>query len=299
MKIKGSGFINFLRDQLRVVILFAVVLFVAAGWLWWDGVVKKPQNVFARMLVNSLQTTSYGRHSSQSDGLQSLNIDAINSLAPFHRTHSINSLDQGESTQIVTENLSDSSVNFVRYNSIQTAEKSSSGEPFDFSEVLYVWGRQDARVGENGPSQIYTQNVLLPLVNLSPQQRSQLLNQIWQDNVYVVDYSQVRRETVNGRAVYTYPTLINPVPYIKMIKSLASMYGLSHLNNLDPAQYENIPPLKFDFQVDLLSAQLVGVVYSDGSRTEKFSSYGAIDTTRAPEAAISVEELQQRLQQIQ
>src|SRR5690606_1204249 len=135
------------------------------------------------------------------------------------------------------------------YQEISTEQKNSSGSSFDFSNVLGVWGRTGEGSGTGEQAQLFNQTVLgvVPTANLPLNERQKLIEQIHNENVYTVDYGSVKH-TKNGiRPQYTYSVTVAPVAYINMLKNFAASLGLDELEQVDPQQYANTPPLKFSF----------------------------------------------------
>lgn len=281
-----------------------ILLLALAGGLWWHAVYSSPQNTFERMLENSLSTTSVTKIISQSNNGQTTSQSVQIITAPQHTIHSINKIEQdvGGKTVIVTEETNTPQADFVRYNSIETQQKSESGQSFDFSTVLGIWGKTDYNSkNPYAQSTVYSQNVfgVVPIANLPLEKRQKLLNQITNDNVYKVDYANVAAKIENHRPTYTYTVTVTPVSYIKMVKILGQYVGLKQLEQLDPARYAGAQPVSFGFKVDVWSGQLLSVSYPGSDRQESYTAYGQIENLVMPSSTIPLNQLQDRLQQIQ
>lgn len=289
------------KKFLIISIVLILALAGAGKWMWWRKVYSKPENVFGRMLSNSLSTRSVTRHSSQTDGFQTLKQDTQYVGAPLHQVNVLSNLRQenDSDTVIITENLTDKDNNFVRYKSISTAQKSSSGQDFNFSNVLNVWGQAPATENSNSITQSYIQNIVVPFAYLNPDNKRTLINQINKENVYEVDYSAVTRRIINGRPTYIYPVTVKPVPYINMVKTFAKLFKATQLDDVNTDDYASIPPLKFEFEVDVWSSQLTKIIYTGSEKTEAITSHGARSIFTKPDTTITLEELQARLQQLQ
>ncbi len=278
----------------------ALILLGAAGYTYWKNVYSTPDAVFRRMLSSSLQTIGFTRIATQSGDGQSLDVTSLQTTAPYHQVRAENILKQGEQTTITTESITTTNKNFVRYNDIQTDQTKTDGSKFDFNQILGQWGDVAATENDNSITTIYTGNVIVPFANLSAQDKETLLNQIITDGVYELDYDAIKTEIVDGRKTYIYDVTVNPVPYIKMLKTLSGMLGQDQLADLNPDEYANVDALKFSMYVDVLSSQLTRVVYSDQSQTtEYYRGYGIRDVAPLPSDTIPLSELQTRLQQIQ
>lgn len=284
----------------RAIVLISIIVFGIAFCAWWRNVYSQPEKVFDRMLKNSLTLSSAAKHTFQSDGEQTLKHDIQFIMSPRHAVHSISDLRQeGQaSTNVVTENFSTPDENFVRYNRITTSQKNAKNEDFDFSKVVGLWAEGSTQ-GSSSPAQIYSEGIIVPLANLNPENRKQLLDLINQEGVYEVDYSSLKRTIVNHRPVYSYGVTVKPVPYIKMLKTFTGFFGVTELDSVNADDYAAVPPLKFEFEVDVWSSQLTKVTYVDSGMTEYFGSFGAKNLFVNPKSTILIEELQTRLQQIQ
>jgi hypothetical protein len=281
----------------------AIILVFAAAWGWYGLVYSSPSAVFERMLFNNLATTSAYKVIAQKDTDQQLDQKTQLLLTPSQRVYSTVALRQGADagTLVSTESVGTTSADYVRYADIKTTQKTADGKAFDFSSVLGIWGKSDADDTGNGGAQLYNQSVLgvVPIGNLSANQRQKLLNQIKDNKVYSIDYSKVNKSFSAGRLVYSYDITVKPEAYVLMLKAFARDIGLKQLESVDPSQYADAPPLQFSFDVDVLSGQLTKITYKDSERTELFSSYGAIVKIDIPDKTVPVQDLQSRLQQIQ
>lgn len=261
---------------------------------------SKPTKVFDRMLAAMLTTPSVTKKITQEDNGQKLDQTVQLTTQPTAQVHSENVLNQGQAV-ITTESIGTPRNDFVRYTDIKTEQKNAAGSSFDFSRVLTTWGKSGNNPETGESAQLFNQTLLgvVPIGNLAPDSRKKLVEQIRTDKVYVVDYNNVKRANVGGRPVYTFDVAMQPVAYINMLKSFARALGLTHLDQVDASQYENTPELKFTFEVDVWSAQLKKVVYTDSGRSEDYSAYGARVLIDEPGDTITLEELQTRLQQVE
>ena len=265
-------------------------------------VYSSPTNVFNRMLANSLASPAVSKVVKQNDDSQNLNQKSALVTEPEQIVHAISVLGQTSDadTSITTESIGTPSVDYVRYTDIQTSQKNSTGGAFDFSSVTGIWGKAADSDPNSGGAQLFNQTVLgvVPVANVRQPLRKALLDQIKTDGVYKVDAGSVKRQILNGRPVYTYQVEIVPVAYVTMLKNFARAIGLTQLEQVDPTQYKGSPPLKFTFDVDVWSGQLIKVSYDGSDRTESYSGYGARTQVDIPTEHIGVDELQMRLQLI-
>lgn len=289
------------RNIIWGIILVSILLLVVSLWVWWQFVFSSPRRVFEGMLETSLKTSSFTKRIEQSEEGQKLDQSVRVQTDAQDTAHSITVLSQGgeSAASVTTEGVGTLNNDFVRYTDIKTSEKSQSGSPLNFSSVLNVWGRA-VDSGNFSAGQLYSDTVLgvIPIARLSAAQKAELLNFIRDKQIYKTDYSSVERKKLNGRSVFVYKAEVKTELYVEMLKKFASMIGLKHLEDLDPDAYKDSPPIEFEISVDVLSRQLQGIKYSDSGRQETYSGYGALSEVQIPDNTITVEELQERLQNI-
>jgi hypothetical protein len=287
----------------KLIVLGGIILILAAIYGWWTMVLTNPDHVFKRMLATNLSTPSVTKVSTQNDGSQTLAEVTQLTTTPVQQTQGSSTLGQvnDPSTVVKTESIGSPTEEYVRYTDIKTGQKNSAGKNFDFSSVLGIWGKTTrADVSTGGPQQ-YTQALLsvVPSANLPAAQRKTLVNQIIDSGVYDYTSSKVKKRYSGGRLVYTYDISVRPVPYVTMLKIFARDMGLRQLEAIDPAQYANSEPLTFSVDVDVWSGELTKVAYGDSNRVDAYAGYGLTSTADVPTNAISIDELQNRLQQLQ
>lgn len=297
------------QSKLRItpskLIVAAVVILAAAGiYAWWQNSFTNSSQVFNRMLANNLATPSITKKTNEVADGQSLDQTTILVTSPKQYVASQTILSQGTGDQksvVTTETLAYPTEEFTRYLSIKTTQKSSSGQPFDFSKVLGVWGKTTQQDAQSGGPQTFSQSLLgiVPIGSLTVSQRSQLVSYIKSNNVFGINYNNVKKVWHGNRLVYTYTGSVKPVPYVTMLKVFAHNMGLRQFDSIDPQQYKDSPPIAFTLDVDVISGQMTTLKYTDSNRTDSFSAYGYRPVINSPTNVVPISELQSRLQQIQ
>ncbi len=289
------------RRLITSLIVISILALAFTGFMFCFRNYKKPENVFARMLANSLSTSSVTKRSVVSSEAQQVIQTTQLQTTPEARIHGIVEISQGSGDQksfVKRETITSTTANFVSLVQIETSQKNAAGQAYDFSSVLGTWGKTAASESDNSISQLYGQNVAVPYANISAAQRHALLAQIQRDNVYQVDYSKVVKSTVNGRQAYTYDVGVKPEAFISMMKAVGAAVGVKGFDDVDPASYKNLPIVKFKFIIDVLSGDLIAVDYGNG-QFETYSGVGIRSVARDPKSPVSMNELQQRLQNLQ
>lgn len=289
------------RSLVVLVVVVGLAVLAGAGILWCQKVYKTPENTFARMLSNSLSTASVTKQSVSETGPQKVTQSTRLQTSPEPRVHGVVEISQGSADQqsfVKRETITSTTTNFVRLVTVETTQKNAAGQPYDFSPVLGTWGQTPATEGDNSTSQLYGQNVAVPFVKLSANGRRQVLDQIRTENVYNVNYQTVKKVNVNGRQAYIYDVSVKPEAFIRMMKSIGQLVGVKGFDEVNSNDYKNLPDVKFTFTVDVLSRDLITVDYGNG-QAESYSGAGFRSIARDPKDAISMLELQQRLQSLQ
>lgn len=288
----------------RLLIIVAILIFLASGVTWWWSERTDPQRVFEAMLNNNLRTTSVTRSVLQSENGQTLDQDvrfqAAAKQVAVAETALSQSDEQGTQTaRVVTENIGTPLEGYIRYTEIETVQQSVDGGDLNFEDVLNVWGKVEPQEGLT-TGELYNEIALgaIPFGYINSDERKALLEFIKEENVYQIDYSSVTSSELNGREVYVYNVRINPQSYISLLKEYASAVGLTQLDEVDPAAYANSQALNLEVTVDVLTQRLASITYPNG-RTETYGNYGVIKQVTIPESTISVEELQSRVQSVQ
>lgn len=280
--------------------LLLAVAFIALFAVWYKNIYSDPRSVFNAMIENSLRTSSVTKRIVQGDESQALDQKVRLQIGEMHLVQGLTELSQTgvASAQVTTESIGTPTSDFVRYRSINTDQKSAAGGELDFSNVIGVWGKTEAEGETTG--ELYNESTLgvIPIGNLSAEDRQKLMNLITATDVYKVEYANVKRVSANGRPAYEYTVKVLPVAYVTLLKNYAQMVGLTQLQDIDPARYENSNAIEFTVTVDIMTRRLATTTYQNG-RQENYISYGGTTRVAVPKETIPVEELQQRIQEVQ
>jgi hypothetical protein len=134
----------------------------------------------------------------------------------------------------------------------------------------------------------------LPLGNLTSTERSQMLQQIRNGQIYTIDFSSVKKTTYQSRPAYTYAVSIQPVLYLQLIKNYAPNLDMHQLDQLNPNNYGGQSAVSATWTIDTQSKELVKADYG-GGRVQAYGGWGVPITTQVPTHTISAKQLQSRL----
>lgn len=276
------------------------LLLIGSGLFWWFAVQTQPRKVFGQMLEQSLSTSGVTIQAEQASESSDVAYWLQFSLGGTNQARSLTRVTQG-SSNVTTEVLGTLDTDYTRYVSIETDQTDENGQPVNTDSIQNVWAQ--------GNSSLLAQSALglnlplgalpVPIGNMQPEDRTEMLQHIKDNNVYKVDYDNVETKRQDGRLQYVYDVEVQVILYADLLKQFAQKMGLNNLDALDPNQYSGTAPLELKMTVDVRSHQLVGVDVAI-SETQNYSyTYSAYDIplrNEIPEQTITDVELQQRVQ---
>jgi hypothetical protein len=281
------------REQIVGGVLVVLLLAVAGGYSVRSSS-QTPERVFAGMLTQNLSTNGVTRVITQNS--EELNVAQYTQLSfgAQPNTHAITVFKQPGGV-IVTEQISNRSSDVVRYQRIETSQKNAAGKPIDVSKVVGKWAKLTEGTAFNNSvsSGLFDQSLLgvVPIANLNPATRNELLQTIQDDEVFAYELDKVQTKTRDGRKVYEYPVTIKPAAYVAMMQQFGKLVGATQYDELDPATYANAAALQATFVVDVASRQLREVTQSSGGRTEEYRAFGVAQNLAVPRTTLTAAEL--------
>ena len=283
----------------QVISLVAAIILISTSLVWWTKVHNNPRRVFEGMLNNNLSTASVTRTTTASDG-SGLDKQEQVSFVPPYGMHSIVTVTQEgsdiSSSRVVTETIGTLAEDYSRYLSINTTQKGKSGKQLDFRSIQGTWGKTGI---ENGNPKYFSQSILglIPFANLDTKTRQDTLNQLNSNKTYVVDYSKVKPSKYKGKSALVFPVKVDAKGYVGVLKKLSKNLGVADTNGLDPESYAGQPPIEISITVDKASRHVLEVTY--GQQKEVYSSHGLSLPVQTPTKSIPVDQLQQKVREIQ
>ncbi|HSW66070.1 MAG TPA: hypothetical protein VLI54_02945 [Bacillota bacterium] len=281
-----------------------VLLLLVAGWFWWAKVTTDPKYAFNAMLRQSLSTNGVTLQATQDNNGTTAAQTMQYWLGGQSMSHSVTSLSQ-TGTRVVDEMIGTPEADYTRYKAITTDQKSQSGKPLNLSKVVGVWAKNKG----SGSGGLLSQAILgtslplggivVPMGDLTPSQRDELLTAIAKNKVYQASYKNVQRKTVHGRLQYTYNVTVKPMEYVRLLKNFAKDVGLHDLDQVAAESYNGQPDLKLRFTVDVHANHLVKVALAEGTYSQSYTSYDQPVTVNIPKKTVTSAQLQTLLQQMQ
>lgn len=273
-----------------------IILFLLAGFLWWNYASVVPERVFWGTINNNLVTTGVTKQIKTDETNGSLDQTQWISLGAQNVIASTSTVEQkatdAASTKVTTETIATPTADFARYTGIQTTQLSGGTSP-DFSAALNVWSKQDV-TGENGGAFTEALYGLIPLGFIQGAQRQSIVRDMQNNKVYNVQYDKLKKYRDNGRLIYEYTVTVDAEQYIKTLKQIDAAMGLNQLQAMDASQYAG-STLEVQVAIDAHAQQLMGVMYPNNSRAEKYTGYGIFHPVELPQDTVTRQELQNKL----
>lgn len=285
------------------IVLAGLLLLVLATVLWWHFIYQSPRHVFEGMLQNNLRVSSVTKYEKTTSGGQSAEQYVRLQLSGTNAAQWLVTIKQ-PGLKVTTESIGTPTAGYVRYVSASSSKKNANGKTTDFSPVLNIWGKADAK-DKSSLTQLFSQSVLdigtvpaPPIGNVSPEQQQNILQFMQSQGIFAPNYQTMKRTTIDGRKIYVYEVSIKLEPYVKMMQVFANNIGLHELDSLDPTQYQSAQPIQITMNVDAASHQLQQISYPRSGFSETYSDYGLTTPITIPSKTIPASELQAKLQKL-
>lgn len=286
--------------QRRGYVFIIAILLLLAGGLGWRAQ-NNPNKAFWDMLGNNLSTRGVTRVVTQASGGLSVTQYTQLSLGARPTAHALTVFTQN-SGQLVTEEVSNQTHDFIRYRTIHTGNLTAQQRAVA-QQVAGKWARLQSgqALSSSLTSGLFNQAMLgvLPMANLSPESRAKLLDTMRTTDVFTYDHGQVRHVTVGGHNAYQYAVKIKPAAYVALMQQFEKLVGARTYADLDPNNYGSSQPINLTLTVDARSHQLLRLEQTSTGHVETYQAFGATTTTALPKATISLNELTQRLSTLQ
>ncbi len=275
------------------------ILLVLAVGVWYVGFCSDPERVFWKTIEQGLATNAVTIQAKQTANGTTANQMMQFSLGANNLSRSLTTMTQ-QGTIVKSEMVATPTDDYTRYLQIKTDQKKADGGVRDFSKVIGVWAQ-----GLQGSGQLFAQTVFgvslpvggmgVPIGNLAPKARADLMTQIKHDGVYKIVFGKVKKERVAGRTQYTYDALVTPSAYVALMKRYAQSVGLHGLDQLNPADFAGQKAFTLRITVDTRAHHVVRITAPDNGSTQAYMAYDVPVQITVPSKAISATALQQLL----
>ena len=287
------------RQHLVVGVIILIILIGIFVHFVWDN----PTRVFNQMLSNTLTTSSYtktindfvtGQHSSQ---VITVETGAVN-RAYMAQTLSVPGYSEGI---IKIVSIGTPTTDYSKYTVLNTLARNSSGKSINFAPALGLWGENSPSVSSLTEGELFNNALIdiVPMANVNPQSRKQLLNYIKTNKVYTFS-GAVKSGSVNGRPELVYNVTVNLHYLQNYLNQFGGDIGLNQFN----AKAVNVSTLPItdtqhvQFYIDTLSRQLSGIKFTGTNKSYSYSSYGANLQINLPKKYMKLADLEKYIQSL-
>lgn len=270
-----------------------LILFIFSVYVHISTAYLTPGVVFRRMLDRSLQTTSFTRTSTQIYGATSvINISEV-AYAPEPFMKGNVEVRQGVNS-IKTELFGTKEKNYVRYAAI-APDNATEEQRQQVEAVVGKWAVQPTE----GSTSFLQESVynLIPIANLPANGRQEFIQELLDKGIYKIEANSIVREREGIRWIYTFNIKVEVGAYASLYQKYAERYGLGKLAILEGAEGVDAQSI-IALKVDAFSARLMEIDIKDADKTEVYSLDNAHRSLHRPEATLSVEDLQEKLQSL-
>jgi hypothetical protein len=270
----------------------AVVLLVAIFGI--SEANDSAQAVFWAAVKNSMNTTALTVQSSETSAGTTEDTMTQLDFGQHPASQTLTTL-KNDGAMAQTETLTTPSAAYTRYVAIH---KTVHGKPLNFSHITGIWAKtasySDDTIPPTFPQVLLNQLLPLPLGYLTASQRTGLLQQMQDNQVYTVNFSSTKKTTYQGRPAYVYKVSIQPVLYLQLIKSYAPDLDMHQLDQFNPNSYSGEAAVSASWTIDAKAKELVRADYS-GGRSQTYGGWGVPLLSSPPIHPVSASDLQRRL----
>lgn len=198
-------------------------------------------------------------------------------------------------TAVTTEGVVYPDEQFLRYTDFYS--QSQGEEEVDIDELLGEWAVEASDDdGQSELNYLSEQVTLAVFGNFNADFRKDLLQGLKDEGVYGQNLNEAREAEVNGEDVLQYSVGVRLKAYAQILNESFERAGYGRFPPLSPDNYREDARVNAVFQVRKRDNAIVGISF--GGREEIYSDYGVVKNIERPEASLSIEELQQRVQTI-
>ena len=279
-------------------LIFAVVILLATFWVWYTRLYLTNERRFWNAIETSMSVPSVVRTLEQGGSGNQVIQQYRFHYAPQQVIENKVQFTQKSATvdtSVVTEGIIFPDDQYLRY--VAFENNSPSGESVsDIDELLGQWARQEAPDPEEARLNYLSEYVTLVVFGNFPANiRSEIMQELQDGNVYSVDYENAIEDTVNGDEVLRYATTVNLRAFAETLNGAFIRAGYGDFPPLNPENYREGSTLNSSIVVKKRDNTIVGVNF--GNRQETYSNYGVVKNIEVPDASLTIEELQSRVQQ--
>lgn len=279
-------------------LVFAFILLIVTFWVWYTRLYMTNERRFWSAIETSMSTPSVVRTLEQGGSGNQVVQQYRFHYAPQQAIENKVEFNQKSATvdtSVITEGIIFPDDQYLRYVSFEN--NSASGESVsDIDELLGQWARQESIDPDESRLNYLSEYVTLVVFGNFPANiRNEIMQELKDKNVYSVDYENAIEDTVDGDDVLRYATIVNLRAFAETLNSAFVRAGYGDFPPLSPDNYREGSTLNSSMVVRKRDNTIVGVNF--GNREEAYSNYGVIKNIETPDATLTIDELQSKVQE--
>ena len=269
-----------------------------SSYIWYSQYFTDNDRIFYGMLDKSLSTASLSKVISQNQGAREESqtfLLRFNPVPIIYSRSNVKQIDQNrQESTVVTETIGEREADFVRYTDIKVPD--NPDDTTNYSAVIDQWAKRSSS-DEQVNAQFLDEAIFsfIPFGDFNKDQRAELIQLLKDEDVYRLRDGKVKYE--NGRPIFTASLQIKPSGLVAALKKYNQLTGVGDESLLNPADYDDFHTIGVQVKIDVLSRHLLEISYPGDARVETYEGYGVNRSVKSPDDSISIDELQNRLQQ--
>lgn len=283
----------------KYLVVFGVVIALVTSYFWYSQLYMTPEKRFWTALNNSMATPSVVRTLTQGGSGNQVVQDYRFNFAPQRVVQNkvvYTEKSATTDTSVTTEGIIYPTEQYLRYTEF-TNSRSDSENAANIDEVLGAWAVQESEDEEQARLNYLSEQVSLVIFgNYNPNFRNEILKEMQESNIYGNNLNDAIENTVDGEEVFQYQIEVKLRKYAELLNRAFVRAGYGEFPPLNPDNYAEDSTVNGSVIVSKKDNTVVGVNF--GGREEAYGNYGVIVDVDRPEASLTVEELQQKVQEL-
>lgn len=276
-----------------------IIIAVVAAWFWYFNIYMTTERRFWSAINTSMATPSAVRTLQEGASGNQVVQQYRFFYSPekvFQNKVSYTERDATTNTFVETEGIVYyPQEQFLRYTAFDSRQDEKTAVNID--ELLGVWASQDTQDPEQDKLNFQSELVTLAIFgNYDARFRNEIMNDLKQGGAYGDVSIALEDVNENGDDVLNYTVTVRLKPYVTALNKSFERAGYDAFPPLNPDNYEDDATVPATFTVRKRDNTITNISF--GGRTEAYSNYGVSVSPNRPDAELSVEELQQRVQEV-
>jgi hypothetical protein len=287
------------RKITKYFLLFGVLIAVVTSYIWYTELYMTPERRFWSAINNSMATPSVIRTLTQGGSGNQVVQDYRFNFAPQRVVQNrvvYTEKSATTDTSVTTEGIIYPTEQFLRYTDFTNSRTDNENEA-NIDEVLGAWAVQESEDEEQAKLNYLSEQVSLVIFgNYGASFRNQVLSEMQANNVYGEKLNDALEDSLDGEKVFVYQIDVKLKKYAELLNRAFIQAGYGEFPPLDPENYAEDSTVNGTVVVSQKDNSVIRISF--GGREEAYGNYGVVKTVEKPEAELTVEELQQRVQEL-